>query len=229
MKKIPIALGYFTFFFTALYAVFKFIRIPGAANIMLIAGLLMSIYFPLLFLKQLQKRYDKKFHFVYKFGAFLLSIIILSLILGLHHWRVVMYQDNQIITLFRFSPWIYIAAVHILSLVFIPILLYINYKDDKDNLLKNLVGGLGLAMIPISLVGFHMHWPYHQHLFIIGNILFVLIYLPWHILSFKKERREFDNIFKTLIIAYILILFLYGIFLKWPVTYQDVLNGFYDK
>ena len=100
MKSIPIALGYFTIFFTALYAVFKFVRIPGAYIIMLIAGIFIAVYFPLLFLKQFQKKNEGKLHFVHKFGAFLLSVIILSTILEFQHWQIVKYQHNQIITLF---------------------------------------------------------------------------------------------------------------------------------
>ena len=106
MKRIPIALGYFTLFFTALYAVFKFVRIPGAYIIMLIAGIFIAVYFPFLFLKQFQKRNGNKLHFVHKFGAFLLSVIILSVILEFQHWQIVKYQHNQIITLFSIPPWI---------------------------------------------------------------------------------------------------------------------------
>jgi len=224
MKKLPIALGYFTFFFTALYAVFKFVRIPGAFVLMLIAGILIAIYFPLLFLKQFQMRYSKKLHLVHKFGAFLLSILILSVIFNFQHWNIVMYEDDQLILLFSIPPLIFNATYYCFSFIFIPMLIYVNYRDGKDSLIKNIVAGLGLSIISFSLIGYQLHSPYHHHLFIIGNILFVLIYLPWHLLSsLKKEPKEFHYTFQILIIGYILILFVYGIFIEWPVTYQDVL------
>jgi len=224
MKRIPVALGYFTTFFTALYAVFKFVRIPGAYIIMLIAGILIAVYFPLLFLKQFRKRYEDKLHFVHKFGAFLLSIIILSVILKFQHWQIVKYQDSQIITLFSMSPWISIAAYCSFSFIYIPMLIYVNSKYEKDSIIKNIIAGLGLSIISISLIGYPLHLAYHHELFILGNILFILIYLPWHILSsLKKKPKELHNTFQTLILAYVLTLFVYGIFLEWPVTYQDVI------
>ncbi len=224
MKKLPVTLGYFTTFFIALYAVFKFVRIPGAYLIMLIAGILIAIYFPLLFLRKFQVSYGKKPQLVHKFGAFLLSVLILSVILNFQHWSIVIFQDDQMIRLLSIPPGIFNAAYYLFSFIFIPMLIYVNYKDDKDSLMKNIVAGSGMAIISFSLIGYQLHLGYHHQLFIVGNILFVLIYLPWHILSSPgKEPKEFHHIFQILIIGYILTLFVYGIFLKWPVTYQDVL------
>jgi hypothetical protein len=205
MKKLPIALGYFTTFFTALYAIFKFLHFKGAIILMFIAGILIAIYFSLLFLKQFQERSGKQANLIHKLGVFLFSVIILSTIFGFNHfWQI--------------STWMFCAAYGGFSLIFIPLLIYNNSKDVKNDLLKNLVAGSGLAIISISLLGYPLHWPYHHILFIIGNVLFILIYLPWYIFANRKNQESFDFIFKTLIIAYILVLFVYGIFLDWPIT-----------
>lgn len=77
MKKLN-TLGYFATFFTALYAVFKFVQIPGAAWFMLLAGIMLAIYFPFLFLNRLRKKMGGKLNLVYKFGGILLAMFILS-------------------------------------------------------------------------------------------------------------------------------------------------------
>lgn len=225
MKKLPASLGYITLLFTAMFAVFKFVRIPGANVIMLIAGLLIAIYFPLLFLKELSDKSKNKTHPVHCFGAALLAILIISVILKFQHWAPMIYPGDRPIKLFSVPPIVFNLAYYGFSLLFIPWLIWYNYKVYNASILKNLIGGLGLALISISLYGYQIKAAHHHTLFIIGNVLFVIIYLPVNLfLSERKEpEEELHNTFRTLIIGYVLILFIYGVFLEWPLTYQDVL------
>ena len=79
-------LGYLATFFTALYAVFKFVLIPGAAWMMLFAGIMLAIYFPLLFLNRLRKKLNGELNLVYKFGGILLGMFILSAVFRFNLW-----------------------------------------------------------------------------------------------------------------------------------------------
>ena len=172
---------------------------------MLFTGILIAIYFSLLFLKQYEERTGKQTQPVHKFGVLIFSILIYATLLRFNHfWQI--------------SGWMLASVYTGFSFIFIPWLIFTDYKKNKNDLLKNIVAGLGLGIISISLFGYHMHWPYHHELFVIGNVIFFLIYLPWYIFTNKKQQ-SFDFIFQTLIIAYVLILFVYGIFLKWPVTH----------
>ena len=172
---------------------------------MFITGILIAIYFSLLFLKQFHERSGNQIQLVHIIGVFIFSILILATLLRFNHfWQI--------------SAWMLAFAYAGFSFIFIPWLIFTNCKKNKNDLLKNIVAGLGLGIISISLIGYPMHWPYHHELFVIGNIIFFLIYLPWHIFTNKKQQ-SFDFIFQTFIIAYVLILFVYGIFLKWPVTH----------
>jgi len=223
MKKLN-RLGYFATFFTALYAVFKFVQIPGAAWMMLLAGILISIYFPLLFLNSLRKRMDGKLNLVYKFGGILLALFILSAVFKFNLWGFYIFPtDDTEILIFSLPPITLNIAYYLFSFIFIPWLLYVEYKKNKNGLFKNIIGGLGLSIISISLIGFQLHAHYHRILFITGNILFILIFLPWHIISIKDKNEKINNIFQILILGYILILFTYGIFLKWDVSWHEVL------
>ncbi len=224
MKKPSITLGYSTVFFTALYAVLKYSTLPGANVIMIIAGILIAIYFPLLFLSQIHKMHENRPMLVDRFGALLLSFIIITVVFRFNDWSLMGFKGEQVIRIFTLPSWIYVVPYLCVSIIFIPWLIYINYLSDKKSLLCNIVGGIGLALIPISLLGLDFHFPYHKTLFQIGNIIFILIYLPLRIRLSKKENRELDYTFQTLIIAYVLFIFIYGIFKGLPTTYLEIIE-----
>jgi len=130
--------------------------------------------------------------------------------------------DGTEILIFSLPPIALNIAYYLFSFIFIPWLLYSEYQKNKNGLFKNIIGGLGLSIISISLIGFQLHDYSPKELFPIGNILFILIFLPWHIISIKDKNEEINNIFQILILGYILILFTYGIFLKWDVSWHEV-------
>ena len=225
MKKPSITLGYFTVFFTALYAVIKYTVLPGANAIMIIAGILIAIYLPLLYLSQIHTKNKNKPMLVDKVGAFLLSFIIISFVFRFNDWSLMGFKGEQVIRVFTLPSWIYIIPYIGLSIVYIPWLICINYKADKKSILYNIIGGVGLALIPISLLGLDYNIPFHKTLFQFGNILFILIYLPLRINRLKNENNDLDQTFQTLIVAYVLFILIYGIFKGLPITYLELLKA----
>ena len=135
------------------------------------------------------------------------------------------FKGEQVIRVLTLPSWIYVIPYIGVSIIYIPWLIYINYETDKKSLLYNIIGGIGLALIPISLLGLDYNIPYHKTLFQLGNILFILIYLPLRINKFKKENKDIDYTFQTLIIAYVLFILIYGIFKGLPITYLELLNA----
>ena len=224
MKKID-KLGYVATFFTASYAVFKFVQIPGAAWLMLFAGILLAIYLPLLFLNRLRNKIDGKVNLVYKFGGVLLAMFILSAVFKFNLWGFYIYPppDGTEIKIFSLPPIALNIAYYFFSFIFIPWLLIVEYRKRKTGLFKNIIGGLGLSIISISLIGFQLKAYHFKTMFLIGNMLFILIFLPWHIISIKDKNEEIHSMFQILILGYILILFTYGIFLKWDVSWHEAL------
>lgn len=206
MKNPSKSLGYSATLSLAIYGVIKFLHLEGAIIMMFITGILIAIYFSWLFLKYFQKQSGKQIHLVHITGVVIFCIFIIATLLRFNHfWQI--------------STWMLEIVFAGFSFIFIPWLIFTNFKENKNDLWKNLMAGLGLSIISISLFGFLMHWPLHEKLFIIGNIIFFLIYLPWHIFPHHKKQISFDFMFQTLIIVYILVLFVFGIFLKWPVTH----------
>lgn len=220
-------LGYFATFFTALYAVFKFVQLPGASGLLLLAGILLAIYIPLLFLNRLRKNMDFKLNLVYKFGGVLLAMFILSAVFKFNQWGLFYYDkfDNETL-IFSIPPITLNIAYYLFSIIFIPWLLYVEYRKNKNGLFKNIIGGLSLSIISISLIGSQLTAYSPKPLFIIGNILFILIFLPWHIISMKDKNENINNMFLILILGYILILFTYGIFLEWDVSWHEARMNF---
>jgi hypothetical protein len=206
MKRLLTPLGFAATISLATYAVIKFLRLEGAILIMFITGTLLSIYFSLYFLNYLNERFGKKIRFGHILGVLIFSTFIFATLLRFNHfWQI--------------SGWMFAIGFTLFSFIFIPWLVYNNSKENKHEFFKNLSAGFGLSIISISLSGFIMHWPLHEELFVIGNIMLFLIYLPLHTFSHNKRNMSFDFIFQTLIVTYILILFVFGIFLKWPVTH----------
>jgi len=222
MKKLN-RLGYFATFFIALYAVFKYVQLPGAAWLMLLAGIMLAIYLPLLFLNRLKNKLDGKLPLVYKFGGVLLAMFILSVVFKFNLWGFFVYPlDGTEVPIFSLPPISLNISYYLFSFIFIPWLIYTDYKNNKKGLLKNIIGGLGLGIVSISLIGSQLHAYHPKTLFWIGNVLFILIFLPWHIRSIKEKREDVHSIFLFLILGYILILFIYGVFLKWDVSWHEV-------
>jgi len=206
MKRPSNYLGFATTTSLAIYGVIKFLRLEGAIIMMFITGTLLAIYFSWFFLYYLKERSGKQIRLVHIIGVVLFSIFIIATLLRFNHfWQI--------------SSWLTVILLVAFSFLFIPWLIVTNSKENKHDLLKNMVAGIGLDIIVISLYGFLMHWPFHKELFMIGNLFLFLIYLPWHIFPKNKKHISFDFMFQSLIVAYILILFLFGIFLKWPVTH----------
>ena len=206
MKRPSTSLGFATTTSLAIYGVIKFLRLEGAIIMMFITGTLLAVYFSWFFLYYLKERSGKQIRPVHIIGVVLFSIFIIATLLRFNHfWQI--------------SSWLAVILLVAFSFLFIPWLIVANSKENKHDLLKNLVAGIGLDIIVISLYGFIMHWPFHKELFVIGNSFLFLIYLPWHIFPKNKKHISFDFMFQSLIVAYILILFLFGIFLKWPVTH----------
>jgi hypothetical protein len=206
LKRLLTSLGFATTISLATYGAIKFLRLKGAIIMMFITGTLLAIYFSLFFLNYLKERSGKQIRFGHIIGVFIFSIFIYAALLRFNHfWQI--------------SNWMLVIDFAGFSFIFIPWLVFINSKENKHDLFKNLTAGLGLSIISVSLYGFIMHWPFHEELFVIGNTFLFLIYLPWHIFSRNKRHISFDFMFQTLILAYILILFVFGIFLKWPVTH----------
>jgi hypothetical protein len=206
MKRLLTPLGFTTTISLAAYAVIKFIRLEGAIIMMFITGTLLSTYFSLYFLNYLKERFSKKIRLGHILGVLIFSTFIIATLLRFNHfWKI--------------SGWMLAIDFALFSFIFIPWLVIINSKENKHELYKNLAAGFGLSIISISLFGFIMHWPLHNELFVIGNILLFLVYLPLHTFSHNKRNISFDFIFQTIIVTYILILFVFGVFLKWPMTH----------
>lgn len=120
MKKPSITLGYFAVFFTALYTVIKYSLLPGANVIMIIAGIIIAIYLPLVFLNQISKRHADRPKIVDKFGALLLSLIIISVVLRFNDWSLMGFKGDQVIRVFTLPSWIYVVPYLSLSLIYVP-------------------------------------------------------------------------------------------------------------
>jgi hypothetical protein len=206
MKRLLTPLGFATTISLATYAVIKFLRLEGAIIMMFITGTLLSTYFSLYFLNYLKERLSKKTRLGHILGVVIFSTFIIATLLRFNHfWKI--------------SGWMLAIDFTLFSFIFIPWLVIINSKENKHELYKNLAAGFGLSIISTSLFGFIMHWPLHNELFVIGNILLFLVYLPLHTFSHNKRNISFDFIFQTIIVTYILILFVFGVFLKWPMTH----------
>ena len=85
------------------------------------------------------------------------------------------------------------------------------------------MGGVGVGLISLGLIGYQMHTYLHHIIFAIGNILVILIYLPWHIKSISDKPSKFNQLFLSIIIVYVILLLINGIFLHWPMTFEDVI------
>jgi len=206
MKRLLTPLGFATTISLATYAVIKFLRLEGAIIMMFTTGTLLSVYFSLYFLNYLKERLGKNIRLGHILGVVIFSTFIFATLFRFNHfWKI--------------SGWMLAISFTLFSFILIPWLVYINSKENKHELFKNLAAGFGLSIISVSLFGFIMRWPLHNELFVIGNIILFLIYLPLHTFSHKKRNIFFDFIFQTLIIAYILLLFVFGVFLKWPMTH----------
>ena len=133
-NKNLVTLGYISTVLTALYATLKFQKLPGPSVVLLIAGLFLAVYFPLLFLKQFKNKTRQEPKKVHKFGAFLLGMLIISIVLNFHHWTIISLGPEPLTTYLTIQPLIFNSAYFGYSLIFIPWLIYDNYQINKEGL-----------------------------------------------------------------------------------------------
>jgi hypothetical protein len=214
MKKLVCIIGYATSVLMALYTIFKFSRFPGAWILMIALGLLLAIYFPLQILDRVRNSVEGKIYPVHVIGALCSSIIIIAILFKFQHW-------TGSVTLFNIGLLTF-------SLLFIPMLFYHRSNKGKTNYLMNGVGAIGFSLISLGVFGQLMHYPFRDFLFIGGHVLIFLIYFPLY--AFNRSISQdvkisyFQDSFNVLIIGYLLFLFIYGIIMKWPVIYLDLIK-----
>jgi len=214
MKRSACIIGYATSVLIALYTIFKFSRLPGAWILMIVLGVLLSIYFPLQILVRVQSSTEGRIYPVHIIGAFCSSLIIMAILFKFQHWTG--------------AGILFLVGLFTFSLLFIPLLFYHKSKKEKTNYLMNGAGAIGFSLISLGVLGQLMHYPFRDFLFAVGHVLIFLIYFPLY--AYNKSNSQdvkikyFQNSFNILIIGYLLFLFIYGTIMKWPVTYLDLIK-----
>lgn len=219
-------LGYLGVFIVALYLTLKLQRLPGPHGIMLIGGLVLALYIPISLLRSRGFKDGEKHRPVHLFGSILLGFLIMSVVLRFQYWALVMFKNKQLITFLTIEPWLFDWVYLGISFIFIPWLIWDFYKlNGSQELVKNVIGGIGLSLLSLALVFNQHRINFWKELLSIGNVLFILGYVPLQIRDLKNEGKDVDSFIRTLIVCYLFIVFIYFIFWREPVTYQDVIKS----
>ncbi|HEY3370683.1 MAG TPA: hypothetical protein VGK10_07540 [Prolixibacteraceae bacterium] len=213
MRKLNCILSYATILVLVLYTSFKLFRYPGAWMIMIVLGILLTIYFPLQILDQVKRSSEGKLFPVHVIGAFCLSVLIISLLFKFQHWA-----GAGKITLF---------GLLVFGFLFVPMLFYHQSNKQKANHWINATGSMGLMLIALGFIFRILNFPYQDLLILSGQVLIFGIYFPLYAFTksiVQPERISYlQNSFNVLILGYLFFLFIYGIVMKWPVIYLDLL------
>jgi hypothetical protein len=208
MKTISNMIGYLTALSIAIYVVLKFGYFEGAMTFMIITGVLLGIYFPLLILDKMSETSEGKSLPVNIVGAFCASLINFAVLFKFQHWP--------------FSGVLFTAGLACFSLLFVPMLFKQKSKQPGTNNLMNGAGAIGIATFSLGALFKMQHWPGAITLFIISPVLIFLVYFPLYMknssIPSEKKVKHLRDTFFVIIFVYLLFLFVFGTVMHWKVT-----------
>ncbi len=200
MKQLLTILGYIASLFLVSAFVFKVNRYPGEEIIMLVAGVLLSIYFPVYILQKGKQMNNGKTLAVNYTLAATLFFVILGITLKLSHLNL--------------GSLAVLIGIGGFCLVYSPLLFIKKSKEASSNTFMIATGILGMMMFPLGIfLRVYMGSPFGMQLFTVGLGLIFLFFLPLFLFdkSLNKEVRQqrAETTLYTLIIGALLFFCLF--------------------
>lgn len=200
MKKALIILGYLSTLFLLSTISFKVNRYPGEEMVMIINGLLISIYFPLYILeygKTINKGKKVAVNYALAISVFFVA---LGATLKLSHLEL--------------GSLSILLGLAFFSLIYLPLLFIKKSKETNSNKLMYLAGIIGLASFPFGIfLRVYLGSPYGMQMFTVGAILISIFFLPLYLsdksLSTDERQKRAATTFYTLIIGFLLFFCLF--------------------
>lgn len=143
------------------------------------------------------KRIQTMKKFLVIFGSFLLFIISTATMFKLMHWPGA-------------GPLL-VIGITFFSMFFIPLFFIQRMIENKTGLsiVTNIFGLVSSSMIFMGVLFKLMHWPGAGPLIVFGTMLFSLpTMILYMIFQFKELDRKFSDFWKTVVLAYLVSIFL---------------------
>ena len=183
MKNILTILGYLAAMFLVSTIAFKVNRYPGEEIIMTMAGVLLSIYFPVYILERSKKTNDGKPRAVNYALATSVFFTVLGATLKLTHLEL--------------GSLAILAGIISFCLIYAPLLLLNKLKEAGVNKLMYVAGILGMTAFPLGIfLRVYLGSPFGMQLFTVGLVLIFFLFLPLYITDksitedARKQRTE---------------------------------------
>jgi len=200
MKKITYFIGYIAALASGTSVVFKIQHLDYASEVIMIALLILSIYFPLYILDKYKDSTEGKTSPTNIVAALCAFVITLGILFKSNHWP--------------FAAVLLSVGLVGFSLILIPMLFIQKSKLQGANNLMNVAGALGLSLFALGLLFKVQHWAVQEVLLIAGASLVFLIYLPIYMMNTaipdEKKVSHLRDTFFVIIIGCFLILFAWG-------------------
>jgi len=210
MKTLSNTIGYLTALSLAIYAVFKFCYIEGAWLLMIISGILLSIYFLVMIPDKLRETSGGKMLPVHIVAAVCASILTLAVLASFQHWKI--------------SGILFLIGLAGFILLFVPMMLFQKLKKQGEKKLITLICAVGLELFSLGILCKLQHWWVPDILFVTGMATIFLVCIPWYWFiashSPQKDLIYLQNVFLFTIIGLLFFLFVFGTLMNWGVTME---------
>jgi len=200
VKTFTNIIGYLTAISLAAFATFKFSHWVDAWLLMIVSGLLLSIYFLLLIPHLLKDSAQIKIPPLHIVAAICISILNLAILSRFQHWKA--------------SGILFSISIACFCLIFIPMFLVFRSKQPGATILADGVGAFGLGAISLGIHNKLLNWSGAILFFITGLSLIFFIYFPLYIsnksITSEKKATYLRNAFLTIILCLIFFIFVFG-------------------
>jgi hypothetical protein len=200
MKNIQSIVGYLATLFLLAAIAFKVNRYYGEEIVTVIAGLLISLYFPVHILCQPKTLNATKSEPTYYALSFSVFMSLVGATLKISHLKLG-------------SLFVLLGLISF-CVVYLPLLYIAKSKENDGNKFMYLSGILGLGSFPLGIfLRVYVGSPYGMQLFTFGSILICFFFLPFYLwgqsLSIEERDKRSSKIFHTLIIGFIVFFFMF--------------------
>ena len=160
-------------------ALFKIQHWPGAAIILVLSQLFLSLFFLPMYYIYIRKGLNGwKARFTAGFGIFCLSLFMIAVLFKIMHWP-------------GGGPLFLIAFVFF-SLIFVPsyCIQRVRLSANRAEKSMNIFGSISVSLFSLGILFKWMHWPGASVMIIIGAFLFLVVFLPLMIRAYRNDSQN---------------------------------------
>jgi len=179
MKRVMNIFSCIAIILMVLGGLFKINHWPNSAVFLVLSqGFLCLFYLPMIYAYKRKDFIGWKGRFTAGFGIFCVALFMLAVLFKTMHWPGA-------------GP-MFVLSLALFAFIFIPSYCIQRYRlsENRAQKLMNVFAAVSVSLFVIGILAKIMHWPMATLFLALGTLLFLFVFLPAFISSYKKNSKE---------------------------------------